>query len=446
MAKKVVKELSLGEYNVHLNISSCVDDQNLYVFQFGKGDPELQTFGSMKISDSEIVITSNSFAGKRIYYWQIANDLFITDDVFNFISEHELNQLEKNPNEFEFFKRHNYSTGESTVYNIIKKIPPFANFKVDKNGIKVDLNYNLKSIINTPDEDLFREAIYNSVKETLKPLINIHRPVVLCFSGGKDSTYLAKMMIELGISFDLYFFRDTSLKINSKEVKKAHQEASKLGKKLNFIDITNVKDHITDENIRKFNLFDKHYCRYHFYGHKALREKYGENLIIVNGQNSDSILSYGPSEEKLSSKMKRYLLYGENMLLKKLFASIIGILFKTKFSVPTTQLEREIAFFDNFKYCLLLQDSKSSYTSYIKGIIQNLKQRLGDSLSTESLLMYLKSYTHMQGSDAQVVTGNRGVDIIMPLATSKVMEATLKYKDNSIELNHPKYALTNWKN
>lgn len=514
MAKKIVQSLTIGKYNVYLNISSCVGHDGNYNFQFGKGDSSLQSYGILTISQKRIAIESNIFGGKRIYYWIEYDEIFITDDVFSFLSDRDFDLMEIDIFENEYFLRHGYTSGDCTRYKKIKKIAPSSLFIVDEDGIKIESTWHLDKIRNTPDEDAFKNAIFNAVSGSLKPLVKIDRPIVLCFSGGKDSTYLATIMNQLGIVYDLVFFRDHTLKVNNKEFKMANKQARLLGKELKSIDISNLKDDETEEQIRRFNIFDRHYCRYHFYGVKELNKQYGSELIIVNGQNADSILSYGPSEEKLTSLMKRYLLYGSNMFLKRMVATVIGYAFKKKFTVLESTIDRLCAFYDNFKYCLLLDKGNTqSYSKCLTGKVaklikeipncsenhlqmylksqsclqgadtqvvvgegkrysdadgnhrdnsgdfevQRCKKRTDASeVCSEieivercfsilnSVLMFVKTFTHMQGADAQVVTQSAAasdIDLIMPLSTPDIFKATLAFKDDRKELTRPKYSL-----
>lgn len=58
--------------------------------------------------------------------------------------------------------------------------------------------------------------------------------------------------------------------------------------------------------------------------------------------------------------------------------------------------------------------------------------------------MFVKTFTHMQGADAQVVTQSAAasdIDLIMPLSTPDIFKATLAFKDDRKELTRPKYSL-----
>ena len=89
-----------------------------------------------------------------------------------------------------------------------------------------------------------------------------------------------------------------------------------------------------EEAIRRKMFFDRHYSKIHFYGVAELVKKWGADIVMINGQNSDAILSFGPSETKLTSYLKRYLLYGNSHFVKSLLEE--GVY--SAFTSPTTSL------------------------------------------------------------------------------------------------------------
>lgn len=438
--------LNIGKYTVHLKLSSLHKRDSNYCFQFGQGDDSLQSYGSLHLGKDFVDVTTDYFSGQRIYYWYDPKEdsIYITDSVNNYISPEVLDSLEKCDFECTLFKKHGYTSGNATVYEQIKKIPPATTLRVSSRGIELKSNWNLGKIVNNPSKEEFEKAIYEAVKKSFTELKDINRPIVLCFSGGKDSTYLAYILNELNIPYDMVFFRDPTLKVNNKEIKTARKQALKLGKNLKLINIQEKKEDKIEDAIKQFQKFDNHYCKYHFYGLAGIKKIYGPEVIIINGQNSDSILSFGPSEEKFSSKVKRYLLYGKNKYIKKLIAHIIGTMFRQKLKVPETNQEYLDAFYDNYKYCILLDKRTQEFTQSLHEQITFASSLIGEENLSHNLLMYLKAYTHMQASDAQVVTQSakyHGLDLIMPLANEDIMAATLQFKDDNIELSYPKYPL-----
>lgn len=441
------KKFNIGKYKVNLALSSLNGTDGNYVFQYGMGGQTLQSFGGVSIQEKTIEIKTDYFSSQRIYYWIEQDNIYITDDVRNFIRPSKLDNLERDEFEVSYLEKHGYTSGDSTIYKLIKKLPPASKLLLNEDGPTVHFYWDLNYISNTPDNEKLESELYSLIKNQLTSLKELHRPIVLCFSGGKDSTYLAKILNELEIPHMLVFFRDTELKVNNTEILKAKAQAKKLDHDLTLIDITSATNLDIEKEIEQFNKFDRHYCRYHYYGLKILKEKFGEDVIIINGQNADSIFSYGPSEKKISSMVKRYLLYGNNIMIKRLSALIIGILFSKKLYIPKNDDEKLAAFYDNFKYCLLLDKWTLENKDKIVGKLEKLRRILVQNREfgpIQNFFMYIKVFTHMQGSDAQVVLRSAkyfGLDLIMPFSDPNVIKTTLRYKNDRKEMLHPKYAL-----
>ncbi|WP_018668885.1 hypothetical protein [Bacteroides gallinarum] len=443
---KYINQIVYGNLLVNISLSAANEQKNnVVLFKYGKGGTEIPAVAELTITNDILYLTNDICGSFRIYYWEEDNRLFITDNVFDFLSIEDLENRKCNDFEKIYYKKHGYTSGDSTYFNGIYKLPPCSKLTI-KNG-----NYSISSLwefSNCPHKsDLlkFKESVKASIIESLKPLQKTERPIVLCFSGGMDSTYIAQRLMELNIKHSLVFFKDSTNKINRKETKTAKKQAELLGKRLYFIDITNKKDKDTEKAIAQMRLFDNHYCRYHFYGLKGIQERWGENTIIINGQNSDCILSFGPSERKYTSFLKRYLLYGQSLTTKRMIAFIIGSIFHKKLSVPTNQEDTLRAFYDNFKYCLVNERTDvNEYNTYIdKKIQQILKQAHFSTLN--NIFMYIKVFTYMQGSDCQVVTQSAKyfqMDLLMPFSSPALIKATLCYKNDQMELYHPKYALS----
>jgi hypothetical protein len=357
------------------------------------------------MENNRISIKNDIYGGNRIYYWQDQNDVYITDDVFHFVSEEKLKMLPVDENVKHYFDKHGYTPGNCTIYSGIKKMPPASILKITKEcGLQIESWWPFSNIDRQPNEKAFQNGIENAVKEALIPLKTCNRPIVLCFSGGVDSSYIELILQELNIPHHLCFFKDDTKSVNVRELKKAHAKAASMGAKLTEIDITTLYDTEIEAEIRKMNYFDHHYARYHFYGTPQIKKLYGDDVIIINGQNSDSILSYGPSEKKFSSRIKRYFLYGCNRLLKSIYAAIIGRMFHVKLSVPRDLQEIKMAFFDNYKYCMLLTAETSKYKHWLNNQIRVLDEMAGPFSSLNNWQMFAKIQTYSHSSDCQVVT------------------------------------------
>lgn len=446
--KKFVQNITIGEYVIHFALSRwCHHEDSHDIFGNPLQDFPLQggDVAYLEISNSKIVLKNDIAGCFRVYWWedQLHKEIFVTDNVFSFLTEEELNSWQKNEYEDQYFSKHGYTSGDSTAYAGIHKIPPFGTLIIDDNGARITSEWIKNIDYRGGKVETFRKVVAESMEKIFSTLKDADFPIVLCFSGGVDSYYLAKVMKSMGIPFEgVYFFH----KINSKkkDLRLAQKKASELGLRLRVVDISSMYDEQIENVIRQLCYFDRHGYRYHFYGVQAIREIWGPNTLIVNGQNSDSILSFGPSERKFTSLWKRYLLYGHNLFIKKVLSSIIGTAFHKKFTLPITKEERGRALYDNFKYCLLLDhDDPKEYTQYIDRKIAVIQEQF-DFRKESEFWLYLKFYTHIQGSDSQVVVSSaqyHNLRLLMPFVSKSFIQAVLCYKNDQLELYHPKYVL-----
>ncbi len=370
--------------------------------------------------------------------------VYITDDVFAFFSEKELVARAKNENECRYFDKHGYTSGDATRWTEIHKLPPCGVMRIDREGIRVETEWPLEGVPNTPDRIAFRRAIDSAVEALLLPLKEDMRPKVLCYSGGVDSDYLARMLCRLGIDFFPVFFRDGRIRTHDREIRNARRKAARLGKELQVFDLTDCHSEETERAIVRMGLFDRHYAHCHFYGAEEVVRRWGPDAIMINGQNADSILSFGPSEPKFTSWLKRYLLYGKSLTVKRMIALAIGTAFGMRLKVPVAERDRLRCFYDNFKYCVLDDAGEAaSYKEYLNGKIDQLRSRQS-FVSENNLRAWLKVFSFIQGSDTQVVvqsTGRCGLELLLPFTQLCIVEATLRYKEEHRELYKPKYVL-----
>lgn len=443
------KSYRIGNYVVKLSLSNfCFEIQDKAVFGFCY-DKNNYTRGfcylEFENNGRTLVFKNDMFGGYRLYYWEEDQTIYITDHIFSFLHQEDVKKLERNEPETEYWKKHGYTSGDSTLYSKIKKMPPASMLEITEEGCRITLTCEFADIqrLEKVNTEAFRAEVDTIIQSVLLPLKNNSKRNILCFSGGVDSMFLAQKLIFLHIDFELVFFLDSKIKMQ-KALSMAKKKAILLNKQLIIIDITDQNDPEIEKEIGERMWCDRHYSRVHFYGVAGLVKKFGPDITVINGQNSDAILSYGPSEEKFTSFLKRYLLYGHSYILKDIIALIISFCFRKKLKVPGSEKEMFVAFYDNFKYCLLLDRSKSEiYNSYLKHKIISVISKIKFS-SRNNLWMYLKLYTYVQASDNQVVlqsAKSNGVDLIMPFTNADFVKTVLKYKNDKKELYNPKYVL-----
>lgn len=431
--------LQIGKIKLHIFLRKAKEKGNGYSFLTFDADGAFNNGAlgyTVKLNEDKVIIKNDVIGGGRIYYWQKGNDLFITDDnqtVIDMCHDFEIDE-----NEYRYFKKHRCCTGNETFYKGVHKLQPAGELTVSKDGFQVRSYWHFAQITRNPNADSYKNAVRHAVDNSLLLLKNTSKKVILCFSGGTDSSYIANRMLALGVDFETAFFY--SKKIDG-EYKMAKAKAAKFGKDLYpancDLDDTSLKD-----EIKVSTYFDTHNAVNYYLGIQGIIKHYGNDIVLVNGQNSDSILTYGPSETKRTSYWKRYFLYGKSMFRKKLYCGIISIAFRKHFSVPQTENDFIHAFFDNFKYCAILDNENSKeYDSWVESKLKGIQEQKNFS-SLNNLLMYLKMFTFSQGSDTQIVISSlRGAQVLMPFSTASFIEAALMFKDDKKELINPKYVL-----
>ena len=437
----------LGKYLVKISLGNfCFKNQNKRVFGYCSDRQNCTSgFCYLEVEDRGdcLVFKNDIFGGYRLYYWEAKEVIYVTDDIFNFLKVEDCSKFEENEYEEKFYRRHGYTSGDSTFYKNIKKMPPAGMLEISATGYKVTTVCDFARIPRTPDERQLRIAVESCVERGLLPLKNNGKKNILCYSGGVDSSYIAQKLVALEIDFEVVYFWDRKIGTMERSMRVAREKAKKLGKELLVIDITDKQEENIEEAIRRKMFFDRHYSKIHFYGVAELVKKWGADIVMINGQNSDAILSFGPSETKLTSYLKRYLLYGNSHFVKSLLAKIISATFKINLVYPPHTVEKLISFYDNFKYCLLYDGRDKEYTGYLKEKILSFQEKFNFS-DLNNFYMYLKLFSYVQGSDNQIVIQSAkhwGVQLVMPFTNSDLVKATLKYKDDRKELHKPKYVL-----
>ncbi len=246
------------------------------------------------------------------------------------------------------------------------------------------------------------------------------RKIILCFSGGVDSTLLALLLKEAGLPFDAVFFKpEPFYKEAYIDYCRARYTANQLSLELKEVEIPLVEAIKGGGEIARTIPFDRHFSLLHFYGMHQISEKYGNDIVVLNGQGADSILSFGPSSKSKGDLAARALIYKPFGLVARVAASLVNFKNHHNISAPSNETEFLRAFFDHYNYYTVLQnDSEQSNNEYIDRVIEPIAVKF---VNQSSLLMYLKIYGFLQGSDNQVVlqaARSAGIsNVVLPYVT-----------------------------
>ena len=395
----------------------------------------------LEISEDSLTITTDILGGFRIYYSKPSKDQMHISDDFQHMNN-ALSTVTKENVEIEYWEKHGFTTGRGTFYKEVLKLSPASSLIIDPKGIREILYF--KDVVRKRNVQLHFEKIDQDLSDTISSLNGYDETIILLFSGGKDSCLLLQYLISHKISFKAIFIKMKPIpKIALQDLIRARSHAKEYGIVLEELEIELNKISEKDKlEIIANQPLDKHYSLLHYIGMKKIKEKYGDHVIILNGQSSDSILSFGPSENSLMSFFRRNMMYSSTSFLSRL--GCLLLVFKTRkmFKLPVNNNERLIALFDEYKYTRVIEKDKSKeYLQYLKNYIEDKTKNL---CSFQSKEMYAKIASFCQGSDNQVVVKSamkNNLKVLMPFATPNIVYSTIAFKNEKEEIYNPKYAL-----
>lgn len=390
---------------------------------------------------SEIKILTDILGGFRVYYYEKNNSITISDDHKYLIQKKGI-KPEKNKQEFSYWKKHKYTSGSSTLFKKISKISPATQFIVNSKGVFQSTYF--KDLHRNTSIEKHKTALNEDLNNTFSKIKNNQHKIILLFSGGKDSCLLLQYLLKNDVEFIPVFFKLNPLtKHGAGDLIKVRKISKELGLDLKEIeiDINEISESYKAEIIEK-QLFDMHFSLLHYYGNKILTKKYGKNILLVNGQSSDNIFSFGPSENSFMSFFRRNIMYSPESLISKIGILLLIVKTRKLFRFPKNELEKLFAIFDDYKYTRVIESKlDQKYYDYFIDLIK-LKTESFESFYSKE--MYCRVLSYCQGSDNQVVVNSArhyGVNVIMPFATPNIIYSTIKFKDEKLEIRNPKYVV-----
>ena len=391
----------------------------------------------IKFNNDCLTLINDIFGNYRTYYMEKDNDIYISNNfmyLFNLLTDDE-----RIPNkiEIEYWNKHRYTTGGKTVCEKIYKIEPSHIYKFTKNGIEKKLYF--KDIKNVPNrKNLFHE-ILDDMRSTVSTIKKLPQKKFLLFSGGADSTLCVHLLKEQNVDFTPVFAKHIpGNSMNAEDINKVYLSAKKLGISPVEIEIDTTKQ--IDNDIIDIMFQDRSITQLFFDVAKKLKEMYGENIILINGQCADSIFGFGATDKNFVNFIARNFMFNSNnFLFNQILLLILRFAKKDyyKYRLPKNNREFMYSFFDDKVYKPLIDLTKNKeYVGYLNKIITNFEFD-----NTESLMMYLKIYGFIQGSDNFVNVQNceyYGIHSIFLFATQQIVYSVIKNTDYKYEIMHPK--------
>jgi len=397
------------------------------------------------IEKDRIVIANDIAGGYRLYCFQKDRTIYVSDDaeyIIRTAADYEKPAL--NNHEYRYWQKHGYTTGASTFFAGVKKLPPATIMEISSNGI--DRRCYFRDLEPAPDKRRHCDSCLKNLRHTISEAVKESGDIVLFFSGGIDSTLLALLFKEAGADFRLLFAASNPFyRDNYESLHRAVATADYLGLGLETIRIDIDRAFGDFETITRRMPFDRHFAVLHFETAREIARRYGKKVTIVNGQGADSILSFGPTRISRGDFAARTLLYRSSGLMSGPAAAMVRKKHGRQYRLPRDDREFLLAFFDQTGYYTMLDTNASGeYREYLQALIDNIAARFENR---EALMMYLKIYSFLQGSDNRVVIESAraaGIEkVVMPYVTPPFIYDTVRYRDARYDLLHPKYAIKN---
>ncbi len=446
---KFIKQLNLNKNKIYLNFNTKfrVNKNDLIFFGnpiYSKIDEINENnidkhidkvsgfFLCLNLSKNNFFIYNDIGGNFRAYYRKKKNNYFITDNYKKLLK----GQISLNYEQFEFWKKKNYTIGSKTLFNEIQKIPPASKTLFINNNIKHDIYFNSN---NLKIKGNLKTILLKCLNKNLEHLKNKKNKNILLFSGGKDSSLIAQILKKKKIKF-IPVILNTYPKVLEFENNKLN--AMKIAKENNFnllsIDIN--LNNIDEKKIVNSMLFDFHFSILHFEGLKKIKKIFGKNINIICGQSADSLFSYGASASTVSHLYSRISFFYNN-----LFLSFIAKLFlqkKYKRKILFFNIKKEYLFFLSFYYYLFVEKKLYLRSNKIRQTVDDLKLKL---INKKDFLMYLKIFGFLQGSDNQVVVKSciiNNFNLIMPYMDPQLIYGVIAKKNSIKDIFYPKYPVT----
>jgi hypothetical protein len=386
--------------------------------------------------DGSVAVYTDSVAGARCYVLRFPGGTFVTDDLPTILTYCRELLGAVDAEQVNYWKRARYTFAERTFFENLKKIPPSCTALIHES--RADF---LFEVTNDCCEDPDRgSSFHDRLSAALATLRDLPAEPILMFSGGADSTLLALLLTEAGIRFVPVFFHSSTVDPRGGTVAKAAAAAARLGQELTVLHVrTESAISLLRERVFEF-LFDRHFALLHLGGFEALARAFGPRAI-VNGQTSDSVLSFGPSTFSPQDYVRRLLTTPGARWLASPIAPLVARMFQlggARFPRSRAAAASAMATFD--RYCLLeTGDCRRLADSEV------VQAAAASDLSFAGMLLWIKRLSFIAGSDNQVVhrsAGTFGFDqVLLPFATPGIISWAARRRSSLLDLVYPKYAV-----
>jgi len=384
--------------------------------------------------EKKLLIFNDPIGGYRIYLYHDGGQLIMSDD-WQFLVHHireNCGKLTLNRDEFRYWLKMRFTTGDATLFNELGKLSPCAYVWIK--GEKIDwVNTYLPDIPNTANRYRHVIAAVDALAHNLKRLLSLcDKLPVLLFSGGRDSTLLLLILKAIGVEFRVIHWLPMNLMTDFLylQYKQATAIANELGIKVEYVYYDTEKDWPRYANMA-FNMhpFERVVPVDLLTVSEYVKAKYGEDVILLNGEIAETGFTLVPTTaSKLRDLVARF----------------------TSSPYPWYGFRSSISFMSYYR----LRDHRAACIMY-RSIVQPLDKvyvYLMRQISKfdskfkydEPFVTYAKLFTKAQGMVPQGSLKPAeyfGLEMHFPYIAPEVIISRIRYMDWLYEIANPKYAV-----
>ena len=321
------------------------------------------------LSEERIDVVTDPCGIIKLYGYLKDDALIVVDDILELKNEHFT--LDKDAVKYYFIK--NYTPSKHTFFKEVFKFEPCAFYSIDSSLEIVPINY-----AKIQEQPLGGEAFLNEFQRILEENMSFYKKhydkSCLFLSGGVDSSFLFRLLSskEKNLQwFDLVVgkmdgMQQMHLIDNDYDISFSQRLAKEEGKELEVVgyDYSSAQT-VTDFELLRNHLFTEYAPAM---GYLGFVRAVDAHKLIVNGQNSDSILSFGLLGNPrwkgfritgLNGLFSRYFMFfghrSKNFFYRGIASFLRGVYYKRNYPIEV------IDFSDQNYYLGLCMHPKNQY-------------------------------------------------------------------------------------
>ncbi|OYV03293.1 hypothetical protein CGW93_01575 [candidate division bacterium WOR-3 4484_18] len=384
--------------------------------------------------EKKLLIFNDPIAGYRVYLYYNDGQLMMSDDWQLLIAHiHETcGKLTLNRDEFRYWLKTRFTTGDATLFNELGKLPPCAYVWIK--GEKVDwVDTYLPDIPNIANRYRHVIAAVDALAHNLKRLLSLcDKLPVLFFSGGRDSTLLLLILKAIGVEFKVIHWLPMNLMTDFlyRQYKQVTAIADELGIKVEYVyydtergwpRYVNMAFHMHPfERVVPVDLLTVS---------EYVKTKYGEDVILLSGE----IASTGFTPVPTTASKLRDLIARLTSSPYPWYGFRSGIPF-----IPHHKLRSYRA------ACIMYRSIVHPLGKVYAYLMRQIGKFDPKFRYDEPFVTYAKLFTKAQGMIPQGSLKPAeyfGLEIYFPYIAPEVIISRIKYMDWLYEIATPKYAV-----